>query len=85
MNTLVSELIATTRQSVAELSARINDIKQGPIEGDVETFTFTLDGRTYKGRLLGRNRSLRLGFGLDADRAIACRALLDNQTSQIKP
>jgi hypothetical protein len=82
---LVKELATAVRESAAQLRARISNVKMGPIEGNVETFTFDLDGQTYRGELKGRNRNLVLGANPTADAAIATRVLLDKNATPITP
>lgn len=81
---LISELCATIHTSIDELKAQITEVQDAGIqfdpadrEGGFSLISFRLDGKAYIGQLKGRNRKLILGFGLDADLAIACRALLD--------
>ena len=82
---LVKELATAGRESAAQLRARISNVKMGAIEGNVETFTFDLDGQTYRGELKGRNKNLVLGTNPTADAAIATRVLLDKNATPITP
>lgn len=64
--------------SLVTLRSQISGVKYAPIgEQGEDRITFTLRGQTYVGTLRGRNRDLCLGFGDEADRAIAVRVLLD--------
>ncbi len=72
------------QRSVAELRSRLGDVRLGQIEAGAEIITFTLDGRPYRGRLIGRNRDLVLGADSEADKAIALRVLLDGAAEEVQ-
>ena len=74
---LVAEMIKTAKNSIEELKNRIDNVKYGQIENNQNTILFNFDGEPQKGILRGRNRDLILGFGVEPDKAIACRVLLD--------
>lgn len=77
---IVSEMIETANQSVENLRNRISNVRYGPPNNNKNWIFFDLDGKPKSGILQGRNRDLILGFGEDADKAIACRVLLDGNT-----
>lgn len=64
---------------IVPLRNEITDVRMGPIEAGVETFTFKLRGVPHKARQIGRLRDLCLGHSDDADRRIAAMAIADGQ------
>jgi hypothetical protein len=82
---IVGEMISAARQSAQEMQSKVSNVKIGPIEGGVETFTFDFDGQTYRGELNGRNRDLVIGASPESDSAIATRVLIDNAATPIQP
>jgi len=74
----------SVQQSVDELHSRLAEVRWAPIEAGADMISFTLDGRPYRGRLIGRNRDLVLGAGGEADKAIALRVLLDGAAEEVQ-
>ena len=77
MKNIVSEMIDVAKESVENLKTRISNVRYGKPNNNKNFIFFDLDGEQKTGILQGRNRDLILGFGADADKAIACRVLLD--------
>lgn len=73
MQTSQSQLVG----DVVYLRDEISDVRMGPIERDVETFTFKLRGQKYRAVQTGRLRDLCLGHSDEADRRIAAMAIAD--------
>jgi len=76
---LVPEMLAAALNSSDALRARISNVRLGlyPTTGGDEPIAFALDGVPHVGALRGRNRCLCLGFGEEADRAVAVRVFID--------
>ncbi len=78
---IVAEMIQTAQNSIEDLKNRITNIRYGKPDTSKEPWEnviyFNLDGEPKKGVLRGRNKNLILGFGLEPDKAIACRVLID--------
>lgn len=75
---IVMGMINASIDSVAELRAKVSDVKWGPVESNHDTIFFSLDGVRYRGRLTGRNADwLVCGDGRESDKALAIRVLLD--------
>ena len=71
---MLAALIDTADRAVSDAAARITDVRYAP--GSNDDITFHFDGKPYRGKLAGRNRSLLIvGDGRDAH--VALRALLD--------
>lgn len=77
MSKTVSELLNAAKHSVDDLRKRISNVKYGAIINGKETITFNLDNEKYIGILSGRNADLVLGHGVDYDKSIAVRVLVD--------
>lgn len=69
---------------VTHLRDEITDVRMGPIEDGIGTFTFKLRGAPYKARQTGRLRDLCLGYSEEADRRIAVMALLDGLANMME-
>ena len=78
---IVSEMIQTAQNSIENLKNRITNIRYGKPDTSKEPWQnvihFNLDGEPKTGILRGRNKNLLLGFGIEGDKAIACRVLID--------
>lgn len=83
---LVKEMLDAANQSVADLRARITEVKLCDlnIETGFNFIQFNLDGIPYMGRLAGRNKNLCVGFGEEQDKAIALRVFIDKNAWEIK-
>jgi hypothetical protein len=78
MRDIVVAMLDASTASMESLRARISCVKWGPIEGNYETITFSVDGATYSGICTGRNRDwVVYGDDRESDRALALRVLLD--------
>lgn len=80
---LIAAAIEATRESLAQMRARVGDVKYGPIADGVETVLFTFDGKPMQGWMRGRNRDLCIGFGTEQDRAICVRIILDGDAQPV--
>lgn len=78
---IVAEMLQAAQNSIEELKNRITNVKYGKPSNSKQPWAnvicFDLDGIPQKGVLRGRNKDLLLGFGVEGDKAIACRVLLD--------
>lgn len=61
----------------------ITEVRLGPIEDGVETFTFYLRDQQYKAVQTGRLRDLCLGHGEHFDRSIAVMAIVDDLATRV--
>jgi hypothetical protein len=83
---IVGALLTAARDSANALGARVANVKYTITTSDaVESIQFDFDGKLHIGELRGRNRNLVVGFGDDADKAIAIRVLLDGHAKQVSP
>lgn len=67
---------------VVRLQDEITDVRMGPIEDGVETFTFQLRGEPYKAFQSGRLRDFCIGHSKSADSRIAVMAIADGLVQQ---
>ncbi len=69
---------------IVPLRDEITEVRMGPIEAGVETFTFKLRGVLHKACQAGRLRDLCLGHSDDADHRIAAMAIADGLASKLE-
>lgn len=69
---------------IIPLREEITDVRMGPIEAGIETFTFKLRGVPHKARQVGRLRDLCIGHSKEADHRIAVMAIADGATSKLE-
>jgi hypothetical protein len=78
---IVAEMLQTAQNSIEQLKNRITNIRYGKPDTSKELWQnviyFNLDGEPKTGILRGRNKNLLLGFGVECDKSIACRVLID--------
>ena len=83
---IVAEMLNAAFRSVDNLKDQIDNVKYGLFdlaEPNRNPIEFTLRGVKYIGQLKGRNRDYCLGFGVEQDKAIVCRVLLDGHAEPI--
>jgi hypothetical protein len=85
-NSATPDIASAMRQSVEEASKRITNVKYAKFAKNqkYEMIQFEFDGATFLSELKGRNRDLAIGFGINSDRLIAARTIIDGDSKQVR-
>lgn len=69
------------REAIADITARVGDVRYGPITKEGDSIMFTFDGVQHGGVLRGRNAQFVLSGNIEADRKLAVRVILDGHST----